>query len=766
MAEPNESATFETRKDAGEGAKGVWRLWMTALDLAGKTEEDWRKSAEETQERYRDEKRTSVASRKGGRFNILYSTMQTLAPSIYNSTPRPDVRRRFNDRDPVGKVAAQVFERGLSHCVDEYDFDDVMGSTVHDSLLRGRGVAIVVYAPVEDEGEVQYETTLTEHVQWDDFRHGPAKKWVDVPWAAIRYRITREEAVDLNSKIGATVSLDHTEKGADKDSKDVPDVFKRLVIWKIWDKVKKKIVFIAPSYREGPFAVEDDILNLQGFFPFPRPMHDIPDPSNLIPLVPYSMYRDQAEELDRVSARIKILVNCLKWRGIRPSQITELDNLAGAEDGDLIPSESAAAVLQMAQTGGDMNKAIWLMPIDKLIAVIRELVIHRETIKQVIFEITGIADILRGTTDPNETLGAQQLKAQFGSLRMQSRQREVQRFARDLMRIKAEIIGEQYSIETLQLVSGIELPTPQQKFQAQQVAVQGQATGQPPPEQVQQILAAPTWEEVKAVMASDVLRSFRVDIETDSTILADLGQAQQNMSGFVEGLSAFLEATGPAVQAGFMPVDIVTDLLTGFARNFKLGKQAEDALERLGQQVRKPQQDKPDPEAIKARAEAQRHQEDMTLKREEMQAKAQERAAAAQKAEQAQVLDLRTRQEDMALRREELEFSRQERAIQQAVRDTERDEKRIDHRTEQEFKQRQFDSSEAGNARESLTDEIDGIQQTVQQALEVATEAIRQLTELRKDLAKPKKIDVQRKNGRITGGVVSQGGIDTEIVLN
>lgn len=777
MAELDTSGTFETRKDAGEGPAGVFKLWMTALDLAGEAEKDWRKLSENANDRYRAEEK-SERNKKKGAFNILYATMQTMAPAIYNSTPRPDVRRRFNDEDPIGKVASQAFERSLSHCLDEYDFDGVMNASVHDSLLRGRGQAMVLYDPVEEAGEVQYETTRAEHVQWDDFRHGPGKKWEDVSWAAIRYRITRDEAIALNPKIGPTVNLDHTEKGTDKERKDVPDIFKRLIIWKIWDKARKQIVFIAPSHTTGPFAIEDDVLHLRGFFPFPRPMHDIPDPSSLIPLVPYEMYRDQAEELDEVSRRIKTLVKVLRWRGIRPSQIEELDRLKDADDGDLIPSESAAAVLAMAQTGGDMNKAIWLMPIDKLIVVIRELVIHRETIKQVIFEITGIADILRGTTDPNETLGAQQLKAQWGSLRMQQRQREVQRFSRDLMRIKAEIIGEQYSTDTLQLVTGIQLPTPEQKqvalqmaqsFQQQGPAQESGAAPEVPPE-LTTILQTPTWDEVKAIMASDALRSFRVDIETDSTIQADLGQAQQNMSGFVEGLAGYIQAVGPAVQSGFMPVDVASEILTGFARNFKLGRQAEDAIERLGQQSRQPRQDQPDPAQQQAQADAAQRSEEMGLKRQEMNAKAEERQVAAQKDAETQAIAQQQRAEDMALRREELQFSREERALQQAVRDQDTTEKRIDHRTEQEFKQRQFEQSEAGNAKTSLASEIEGVRgeaaKSVQQALEIATEAVQKLTELTEDLGKPKKIDVQRTNGRITGGIVTQGDLTTEITLN
>lgn len=619
---------IEVRSDAGKGGAGVFRYWMNAIRLADKTEKMWRMRATLTNKRFRDEE-----ERRGAKFNILFSSVQTQEPAMYNSTPIPDVRRRFSDDDPVGKKAAEVFERTLSHCIDDYDFDTEIEGVVHDSLTVGRGMGMVVYEPMTDDtDEVVYETVKTEHIQWEDVRLGPAKVWEDVPWVAVRYRITREEAIALNPTDGKTVNLDHIEEGVDKndDAKGVPDSFKRLTVWKIWDKGRREIVFIAPSHNKGAFSSQKDDLNLEGFYPFPRPMYDITDPNSLIPLIPYDQYRDQAEELDRVTRRIHALVNVLKWRGIRPASIPELDSLKDAEDGDLIPSESFDAL--MMSENADADKVIWLMPIDRLIIVIRELVVQREAIKQTVFEISGLADIMRGETNPNETLGAQQIKAQWGSLRMQRRQRDVQRFCRDLIRLKAEVIGEQFGVQTLQLISGIKLMTAEQKQQASALVQtdpnQAQAIAQQNPELVE-MMQQPTWEEVKAVMGSDEMRSYRVDIETDSTIQADVMQAQQNMGQFVEGLASFTAAVGPAVESGFMKSDVVSDILVGFARNYKLGRQAEDALERMGEDAKK-NAGQPRPEDIAAQqaqqAEQQAAQADAMEKERTQQAKSIENA--------------------------------------------------------------------------------------------------------------------------------------------
>lgn len=630
-----ESSTFETRKDAGDGGAGAYRLWMSALELADKTEKNYRDRARKAVDRYRDE---SKGEKDVASFNILYSSVQSQEPALYNSTPVPDVRRRFGDDDPVGKVVAEVFERILSCNLDGGQFDETMGDIVHDSLLPGRGVAYVSYNPVVgDDGQVAHEAVGLEHVQWDDFRRGPGKRWQDVAWLAVRYRITRDEAIKLSPKHGPTVNLDHVETGKDDAPKDVPDTFKRLTVWKIWDKAKRQIVFIAPSFKDGPFAIEDDQLNLEGFFPFPRPVYDISDSTSLVPVVPFDMYRAQADELDTLTRRITALVKVCKWRGMAPGQIEELSQLVDADDGEIIASQSATAAMAASQAGG-LDKLFWLMPIDKLITVIRELVVQREQVKQVVFEISGLSDIMRGETDPGETLGAQQIKAQWGSMRMQRRQREVQRFARDAIRMMAEIIGEHFSIETLQMATAIDLPTPEQKQAAHLASQQDPERAKNAPPELVEFIQKPTWQEVKQVMASDAMRAYRVDIETDSTITADQTRSQQNMTAFVEGLAAYGQAVGPGIQAGFIELDVATDILTGFARNFQLGKKAEDAIERMGEGRKKG----PDPQ-VQAQMQQLQAQLQEAMQRAEQAEQALQQAHGDQQAKQA---DIAVKQQD------------------------------------------------------------------------------------------------------------------------
>ena len=635
---------YEDREDAGKDDAGLARLWLDSVALARKNEEDWRKAAGEARDRYRGDSKNN----QGKKFNILFANTQITLPAIYNSTPIPDVRRRFGDADPAGKIAAQVLERSLSYSFDAYDFGASMRSVVFDSVLAGRGVLRVRYEPSFEEGEegeeeqeeapageamqpaaprLVFQKVCVEHVDWHDFIIGPGRKWEEVPWIGFEHRLTRDELKDRFGDIGATMPLDIVTDDArarNSDPRDVPDVFKRGTVYEIWDKEEREVLFIAPSLPSKILNRVDDPLGLQEFWPIPRPIYDVVDSSSLVPIVPYSLYKDQAEELDHVTRRIDKLVEQCRYRGLRAADIAEFESLARAKDGEFIAVENA---MQFAERG--LDKAIWHAPLETLVSVIIQLMQHREALKATIYEITGLSDIVRGSTNAQETLGAQQIKAQFGSIRIQDRQAEVQRLARDAVRLMAELIGEKFEPETLGLMTGIDLPQAQQKMMAQQAAMMAQQSGQPVPPEIEQVLTVPSWDEVMQVLRSDAMRGYRVDIETDSTVQADVARLKTNAAEFVQGFGGFVTAVGPAVQAGVMPMDVVADLLTAFARNFKLGRQAEDALERLGKMAAQPAQGA-DQAAQQQAADAQAAQADQQRAAMEAQAKQAEAQAKAQ----------------------------------------------------------------------------------------------------------------------------------------
>lgn len=612
MATEGDSA-FETKKDAAQGYPVA--RWIAEIDLADKQEEPWRKSALKTIQRYRDE----MDRGDDAGFNILYSNVQTMAPALYIKTPSPDVRRRYRDADPVGKEIAEVLERAASYTLDTQDFDYVMGSAVLDMLLPGRAVTRVRYSPSfgspaptdegsaveetpaeqscaeesedgEDNRLVAFEDVEFEHVDWQDFRRGPGRRWDEVEWITFRHRLTREQLIDLNADVGKDLPLDYTPEGTEE--RENADVFKRGTVWEIWCKQSGKVYWVSKSHREGYLAEDEPDIKLVNFFPIPRPLYAVEDSGSLIPVDEFQMYKDQAEELDRITLRITRIIEVLKVRGVADSQIAELWSMETAEDGEFVPAEN---IMALADKGG-LASAIWMYPVDTIVAVLRELYLQREQIKQTIYEIMGISDILRGSTKSSETATAQSIKAQWGSQRLQKRQGEVQRYARDLIRIAVEIMAEKFQPMTLQLMTG-----------------------------------KPVTPEMKEIMSVDALRSFRVDIETDSTIMADEESDKQNITALIQSITGYIQTVGPAVAEGYFPADAAKAILLAGVRRFKLGRDVEDAVERIGGEEGQPQtQQGPSEAEVKANAEQQTAQAELQIRMQEMQAEAQKAQTDAQ----------------------------------------------------------------------------------------------------------------------------------------
>jgi hypothetical protein len=647
MSEAVESGSLETKDQLGTSPKAVARKWKLELKLADKREENWRRKAREIYTAYTPETAATNS------FNILWSNTETLRQAVYNSLPQPEVRRRYQEDDPLGRAVSDVLGRALEFAQDTYDFDQVLKSDVLCMLLAGRAVSRVRYVPdfktvgeeapeaseeatsdtpeVQEEKpeaddaqesesyeEIDWEQAICENVNYDDFRIlCAAKTWAEVTAIAFRHRFTREDCVEkFGEDIGNKIPLDAADDEDVKKAKEVEDLFKTAEVWEIWDKDGKKVHFICPTYPE-PCKTQDDPLKLKGFFPIPRPIYAIENDTTLVPAPLYSQYEQQAKELNRVSGRINKLVEALKVRGIYDSTLTELASLMEQGDNRLIGAENVTALIER----GGLEKAIWMLPIDTLAMVIKELYIQRDQAKQVIYEITGISDIMRSASDPNETFGAQKIKTKWGTQRLQRMQMEVQRYIRDLIRLKAEIIAEKFQMGTLEQMTLIDLPHQaevdqknqqmmmqyqQAMMKHQQIMRQGpppQQPGQPPapqPPQQPQLLDPVTWEKVMEAMQNDATRTYRIDIETDSTIAATQDADFDGLNKVMTAVSAIFEKLMPLVQMGDMEIEVLKQMMLVPCRRAKMGSAVEDAINKIKQPP-----PRPDPEQTKMQAQQQ-----------------------------------------------------------------------------------------------------------------------------------------------------------------
>ena len=677
-----QGGTLVTPEDAGKGAPGVVARWIAELDLSDKVEKNWRERAKDVQERYRDEKTQNERRySSSNRYNILYSNIQTICPALYNQSPTPDVRRRYRDADPVGKEISEVLERCLSFTMDDCDFDRYMRLAIKDQQICGRGVTRVRYDPVFGEesdemgdpyDDLKGEEVKFQHVNWADFRHGPGRTWEEVEWIAFSHLMTRDALRDkFGDKIGDEVELDYTPIGMeDKDGDVVADTFKRATVWEIWCSRQKEVIFISKSMKERPLKTDPDPLQLRGFFPTPRPLYATENTDSLVPVEPFRFYRDQANELDNITRRISGIIAACKVRGIYDSTITEMSNLMDAGENMMVPAQD---VLPLMQSGG-LDKAIWMWPIEKIAGVLNELYNQREQIKKTIYEITGIADIMRGSSASSETLGAQQLKVQFGTMRLDDMGREIQRYARDLVRITAEIISEHFSPDSIAMMTDIKLPSPEEKMMAQQQAQMMAQQQQPMPPQLEEMLQKPTWDECMQVLRDDKQRSYRVDIETDSTISGDQAMDQKSMTELLTGISTFISNAGPAVEAGYLPLEAAKSLLMSAVRRFRMGREVEDALDMIGedendsgaagdgqQQAQQAQQ----AQQMEQQAAAQADQMKMQMEQQNSAIKAQEAQTKAQIEQDKMQLDAKVQQASLMIQEQEIGLKERDMALKE-----------------------------------------------------------------------------------------------------
>jgi len=684
------------------------KFWRRELENAQKREKKFRREALRVVDIYEGERKAENS------FNVLFSNTETLLPACYNQLPRPLVNRRFQDDDPLGKNAAMVMERTLSALADSGDaeyqpFGALMEQAVLGALVPGRGVTWFKYdaefsesserreknaegknapekkaelpedaddtakdAQREVEGDeilttpqekVSYETVCGEDVDYDAFCFGPGRQWVNVPWVARYHLMTEADATESFGKETAGKMKFQTAtkvgvegwKKSNEEEQEPQGTENVSPVWEIWNKEKKEVIFYSPSYKDDLLKVVEDPYGLSGFFPCPPPLHFLLKRSKLVPTPLYVLYEEQAKELNRITTRINKILGALKVRGFYDGTMQGLKTLLEADDNTLIPAQNVAAL----QQGQNLQNSVWFMPFDVLVSALQALWQGREEIKDTIYEITGMADIMRGEGAASAPATLQTIKNQWGTLRLKRWQRYVQEYVRGCLRIMGELAGKNFSLETFAQVTNLDFALPKdikqaqatlQQINQQMMQMQAQAAAQPqmgppgmtggspqppgagpvappgmpagpagpppppqppplPPqmqqamEQAQAVLQKPAWEEVVGLLRNDMQRYYRIDIETNSTIAADTQEDKDNVSDGLTGLSQTMQAFLPMVQSGAMTMGALKAIMLASVRKFEFGRECEDAIKAMPDELPPPPPDPsaPSPEELDAK---------------------------------------------------------------------------------------------------------------------------------------------------------------------
>lgn len=668
--------------------------WTDEINQARKREAKYRKTGQDILKIYGAEEEDVVP------FNILFSNTETLLPALYSAQPRPVVQRRFKDDDPIGKLAADAGRRMLEHLLDTnrdgYEsFGEAMESAVLDSLLPGRGMVALHYeadfrpiaepelpqadeAPAEPQlpaEEAYNEAICPNSLAWDRVYLGYAKKWVDVPWVAYEFFLTKEEVAKLLGEDAQArtlaAKLRYQKPGGKADDQDREGDEKQgqrkvTQIYQIWDKAGgKKIRYLAPSHTEGLLKVEDDPLGLTGFFNMPKPMQFIRKSSSLMPTAPYKLYKNQAQELNKLTQRINRTIDALRARGVYDGALgDQLSKLMEKDDNTLIPADVASG---LATEKGFQN-AIWFMPLEVVMSVLAQLYQAREACKRVIYEITGISDILRGSTQASETATAQQIKNQWGTLRLKRMQADVARYARDLLRMKLELAATKFSEQTWASITGLPFLLQPQLQQLQMQAQALTSMGQPVPQELQAQMAQPTWAQILDLLRNDAQRSYRIDIETNSTVEPEAAEDQKGITEMMTAMGQTLNGLGPLVAKGVMPFQIAQSMLLFIVRRFRFGTDIEGYIQGM--------QAPPPPDADQGK------QLEMQQKEQEMQN---------QQAQQRMQLEVKQAQMELEAKQMQAEMELQKREMQLQMREMEVQMKEQQFGLQQEYAKQSLD---------------------------------------------------------------------------
>ena len=565
--------------------------------------------------RYRDDTGANTSSgNRPAKFNILWSNVQTLIPAVYAKLPKADVSRRFGDSDQIGRVAALLIERAIDFEIEHYpDYRATMKNCVTDRFLGGRGVAWVRYEPhikaqeidqpedgvqvtedaePEEEGsevpeEIEYECAPVDYVHWKDFGHSAARTWEEVTlvwrWVYMNKKALEERFPEKWKTIPMNEGPEPLTGNYPKKDND------QAKICELWDKETKTAYWFCEGCNDFLDEVPDP-LELEGFFPCDKPLYSTTTSDSLVPVPDFVLYQDQATELDILSDRIDGLVKSLRVRGVYDASVPALQRLLTEGDNNtLIPVETWN---QFSEKNG-LKGSIDLLPLDTLAQALLQCYQARADIKAQIYEITGIADIIRGQTEASETATAQQIKGQYAGLRLRSMQEDVALFATGLIRLKAQIICQKFQPETILQYAAV-----QQLAPADQQLV---------PQALQLIKSRP-------------LRNFRIEIAADSLVQIDEQQEKQSRIEFVTAIGGFIGQVAEVAQATPQIVPLGIELIKYAVGAFKQARQIEGTIDALLEQVKQQQQQaaanpqpKPDPEMQKLQAEQQNAQADRQM---------------------------------------------------------------------------------------------------------------------------------------------------------
>jgi len=618
----NSNASLQSREDFKDSPAGQYKYWCVELAASEKYLKTFIRQGNRIVDKYLampTDRRETEYNRNGFKLNLFYANTTTLISTMYGQVPKVDVCRRYADaNDDVGRVAAEIMERMLNNDMAEngQETDSVLRANLEDRLTVGLGVAKVRYeADFNEQDELTAERAPIDYVHWRDVRWGWARNFAEIPWIGFREYMKKEDvAARFGEKVAEKLSykvqqmMQDEEDGFSKDD-DNDDAWMKAEIWEVWDKTKRQVVWYSPGY-DRVLDTKDDPLELSGFWPCP-PFFIANCTSTLyVPTSDYHLAQDLYNEIDKLQTRISIITEAVKVVGVYDSSNGEIARMFNeTTDNDLIPVKNWAL---FAEKGGIQGQVDWF-PIQDVVSALVQLTEMRDQTIGLLQQVTGMNDLMRGElSNQYEGVGQTQIKAQYGSMRIQALQDGFARYASDLMQIKAEVIARHFSPQTIALRANAEYLNDRD-------------------------LIIPAIQLIK----NPIRARLQIKIETENLAMADYAKLRDERTGYITALATFMQSAAPLMEMEPSSTPYLLQLLQWGLAGFKGSADIEGVLDKAIEDAKKAQQEKqgqPDPQlqVEQAKAQAQQQLEQMKIQGEiqkiqaKMQADIQVRQADAQ----------------------------------------------------------------------------------------------------------------------------------------
>lgn len=555
------------------------KYWTDEIASAKKRLRKCHERGESVVKRYIDERSASQTSTQ--RLNLFHSNVTILKSMMFGDLPKIEVSRTYQDpSDDVGRVASLLLQRALTNDVEENgkEFRVLLRSVLEDRLVPGLGCARVRYNAefadeeyTDEEGRTQtqskmlYETAETEYHHWRDVLWGWARRWEDVPWIAFRTFLSQDEIEErFDAKTAKKLEykqqvIEGTNQHGHSDTGET-EPMEKAELWEIWCRETEKVHWFSEG-AEYMLDEEDDPLELTGFYPCPPFLMANTTTSIYQPTPDFYIVQDLYNEIDRLETRIHTITKAVKVAGAYDAaNAPELKRMVQeAGDNELVPVENWA---MLAEKGG-MKGVVDFFPLQDIVNALETLERVRDSKISLLFQIIGLSDIMRGQgTNSSVRVSAaeQELKAKFGSVRVQAQQEEFGQFASDLMQLKAEIMMRHFSPETIgymAIVKGLQTPDLR--------------------------LVPKALELIKDPDQANL----RVKIRPESVAMTDYGQLQSERGDYIANLSLFLQSASPLLESAPQTMPYMLELLKWGLSAYRSGNEVEGIMDRAIEDMRK-----------------------------------------------------------------------------------------------------------------------------------------------------------------------------------